>query len=98
MSEILHADYFRPYIGKTFRVLGTSFAFPLLEIVSNNWPLPPGVKRRPFLLIFRAMKTHGVLAEGLYDCDIEGGPKASLYIVPIHTAHREWQDYQAVFN
>ena len=98
MSEFIQAEYFRPYVGKIFRVVRTEFAFPLVDIMISNGRLPPDAKRRPFLLIFRTVKARSVLPEGLYDCEIEGGLKTSLYITPIHTPQAGWQDYQSFFN
>jgi hypothetical protein len=98
MSEVLQADDFKPYVGKVFRVVGTRFVLSLVQIESKDHPLPSGATRRPFLLIFSAPNAGGVLPEGLYDCEIEGGPKASLYITPIHTPPGDRQHYQAPFS
>jgi len=39
-----------------------------------------------------------VLPEGLYDVAIDDAGEFTWYIIPIHTAARDWQDYQVAFN
>ncbi len=96
--ELLQIRHFKPHVGKVFRFEGTRHAFPLDRILSDRKRLPPGVKRRPFTLIFRGPKEPDVLPEGLYDCEIEGGPTYRLYVIPIYTPRPDRQEYQAVFN
>jgi hypothetical protein len=98
MDEILQIKHFKPHVGKTVRFLGTRYAFPLERIVSDRKRLPPGLARRPFLLIFRGPKEGEVMGEGLYQCEIEGGPTYSLYIMPVYTPQPDRQEYQAAFN
>ncbi len=38
------------------------------------------------------------MGEGLYDAAFEDGPTYNIYVSPVHTVEKEWQDYQAVFN
>jgi hypothetical protein len=98
MDKVLTAEDFEPHVGKTFRFKGTRHAFPLDRISRYDKPLPPGLKRRPFILIFRGPKERDVLPEGLYACDVEGGPSYSFYVMPIFTPQPDRQEYQAVFN
>jgi len=56
------------------------------------------MKRRPFILIFRGPKEHRYLPDGLYDCEIDGGPTYRMYVNPIHTPEPDRQEYQAVFS
>ena len=54
--------------------------------------------RKPFTLIFRGPKETDVMPEGLYECEFEGGPSYSLYVIPIFTPQPGRQDYQSAFN
>ena len=96
--EFLLIEHFEPHVGKIFRFEGTAYALPLLTIASDDRPVPEGLKRRPFTLIFRAPRQREWLAEGMYRCTIENGPTYSIYVAPIQTPHPDFQDYQAVFN
>jgi hypothetical protein len=98
MDELLTIDHFKPHVGKTVRFKGTRYAFPLDRIVSDRKKLPKGMKRRPFILIFRGPKELQYMPEALYDCEIEGGPTYRMYVSPIHTVEPDRQEYQAVFN
>jgi hypothetical protein len=98
MDKVLTAEDFEPHVGKTFRFKGTRHAFPLDHIHRDDRPRPPGLKRQPFILIFRGPKEADVLPEGPYMCSIEGGPSFSIYVMPIFTPQPDRQDYQAVFN
>ena len=98
MAEFLQIADFKPHIGKIFRFKGTRFAFPLDRIIGENQPAPAGMKRQPFILIFRGPKEREYLPDGIYECEIEGGPTHSMYVNPIQTPAPEWQEYQAVFN
>lgn len=99
MVEMLQVDDFRPHVGKVFHFKGTPFSMPLDHIVCDETrALPQGVKRRPFLLIFRAKREKYYMTENIYDCEVEGGPVYSLHVAPIQTIQSEFQDYQAAFN
>jgi hypothetical protein len=97
-DELIKAEHFKPHVGKICRFKGTPFALALDRISSNRRRLPKGVKRRPFTLIFRGPKEPPVVPEGLYECEIEGGPTYSIYVNPIFTSAPDRQEYQAVFN
>ena len=100
MDEILQIDEFKPHVGKVFRFKGTRYAFPLDRIISgsSSEPLQPGVKRQPFILIFRGPKEREYMPEGIYDCEVEGGPTYQMYVNPINTPAPELQEYQAAFS
>jgi uncharacterized protein DUF6916 len=98
MDELIKIEHFEPHVGKTCRFKGTPYALALDRISSNRRRLPKGVKRRPFTVIFRAPRQPAVLPEGLYECEIEGGPTFSIYVNPIFTPAPDHQEYQAVFN
>ena len=96
--EFLLVEHFEPHVGKVFRFKGTRYAFPLESIDNPRREKPDWVKRQPFTLIFRGPKERDVMPEGLYDCEIEGGPTVALYVAPIMTPQPDRQYYQAVFN
>ena len=98
MEGLLQIEDFKPYVGKIFRFKGTRFAIPLDRITGYEQPLPEGMKRRPFILIFRAPKEREYLPDGIYECEIDGGPTHTMYVNPIQTLAPEWQEYQAVFT
>jgi len=97
MEPLLQLEDFKPHVGKMARFKGTPFAFRLDHIIGEDQPIPPGAKRRPFILIFRGPKERNYLPDGIYECEIEGGPTHQMYVNPVQTLAREWQDYQAVF-
>jgi hypothetical protein len=96
--ELLTIDHFRPHEGKSVRFKGTPYVFVLDHVEDGTAPIPPGGQRGPFLVIFRGSSKTDVMQAGMYDCEIEGGPTYSLHVMPIHTAERDRQDYQSVFN
>lgn len=98
MDDLLLIDDFNPHVGKIFRFKGTRYAFPLDRIISSREPLPPGMKRRPFILIFRGPKEREYMREGIYDCDVEDGPTYQMYVNPINTPAPDQQEYQAAFS
>jgi len=98
MGEPLKIEDFKPHVGKTVRFKGTRYALLLDRILSDRKRLPKWVKRRPFVLIFAGPRETDVLPEGLYDCEIDGGPVYQLHVNPIHTPDPSRQEYQAVFN
>src|SRR6267143_328471 len=85
MDELLLIDDFKPHVGKVFRFGGTRYAFPLDRIISSRDPLQPGMKRQPFILIFRGPKEREYMPGGIYDCEVEGGPTYRMYVNPINT-------------
>ncbi|WP_413989000.1 DUF6916 family protein [Labrys okinawensis] len=97
-AGVLSVDYFEPHVGKIFSFRGTRYAFPLNKIVSDDRAFPDWIKRRPFMLIFRGPKEAEVLPEGLYVCEIAGGPAVTMHVAPIFTPQPDCQEYQAAFN
>jgi hypothetical protein len=99
MSDLLTFEHFKPHVGKTVRFKGTPFAFPIDRVEGKGGTPPPGWMRVPFTVIFCGPRDRdAVLAEGQYDCEIEGGPTYSLYVAPVHTPRPDRQEYQAAFN
>jgi hypothetical protein len=97
MSETLTREDFDPHVNKTFRVRDGHHALTLVRIEARKMEEWEGQIRPPFNLIFRG-PPDDVLAEGMYLLDVEGGPSFELYVIPIHTAARDRQDYQSSFN
>jgi hypothetical protein len=98
MEDLLQVDDFKPHVGKVFHFKGTRYALPLDRIVSDHQRLPEGMKRLPFILIFRGPKERDYLPEGMYDCEVEGGPSYQIHVSPIQTPEPDRQEYQAAFN
>jgi hypothetical protein len=98
MDEFLLIDHFKPHVGKIVCFKGTRYAFALDRIISDRKRVPKGMKRKPFILIFRGPKEKEHLPEGRYECEIEGGPTYRLYVMPIFTPQPDRQEYQAVFS
>jgi hypothetical protein len=98
MSEILTAEHFRPHVGKVFRFEGTPHAYPLDRIETSSQEPPPGYPRRPFTLVFAGPRGGAMLAEGMYEAQVEDGPAFALYVMPVHTPRPDRQEYQAAFN
>jgi hypothetical protein len=98
MDEPLKIENFKPHVGKTVRFKGTRYALQLDRILSDRKRLPKWVKRRPFVLIFVGPREDDVLPEGIYECEIDGGPVYQVYVNPIHTPDPSRQEYQSVFN
>jgi hypothetical protein len=94
MSQVLTAQNFLSHLGKTVTPKGQH---RVLTLVSVDTAGGDGVTREPFTLILRG-PSGDVLPEGLYDVAVEHGPDFALYIIPIHTAARDRQNYQVVFN
>lgn len=98
MEKLLQIEDFEPHVGKRVHFKGTRYTFPLDRILTDERGIPQGGKRRPFILIFRGVKERDYMPDGIYDCEIEGGPTHRMYVNPIQTVAPEWQDYQAVFT
>jgi hypothetical protein len=94
----LTADTFAPHLGTSFRVEGGHHVLSLREV--ERLASQPGhgdPAFEPFVLIFSG-PPGDVLAEGMHTIAREDGTAYDLYLIPVHTAARERQDYQAVFN
>jgi hypothetical protein len=93
-GALTHLD-FQPHLGKLFGFAGSHIELRLIKI--DVLAPRAGIDRIPFSAIFQG-PPGDVLPEGLYEATIEGGGELLFYINPVHTPHRDWQDYQAVFN
>jgi hypothetical protein len=97
MSDILTVSDFAPHVGKTVTPAGQHRVLTLVSVDMTKGAHWPGMPREPFVLLLSG-PPGDVLPEGLYDVAVDNGPTFSLHIIPIHTASRERQDYQVVFN
>lgn len=93
-AALSNREDFEPFVGRTFRFGDQAFALTLVRIDVGP-PAPPF--RQPFSLVFRGPSPGPVLAEGLYEVEIEHGPTCALHVMPIHTPLADRQDYQSVF-
>jgi len=97
MAEELSADDFIPLAGQAFQAEGQRQMLTLAAVdqaVPAGWP--EGL-RKPFTLILRGARDD-VLPEGGYRFTAGGQRTFELYIIPIETAAREYQEYQVAFN
>jgi hypothetical protein len=97
MSQVLTAQDFVSHVGKMFTPKGQHRVLTLVSVDTVGWPGEDGMLREPFILILRG-PPGDVLPEALYDVAVRDGPDLELYIIPIHTAARDRQDYQVAFN
>jgi hypothetical protein len=97
MTELLMAQHFLPHVEKIFRVQGGRHELTLTRIDQRRREEGEIGERDPFNLIFRG-PPGDVLSEGVYTLNVERGPSFELYMMPIQTAGRDRQNYQAAFN
>ena len=93
----LTADDFVGYLGGRVWSDGRGLELVLDRIDRPEFPGWERVARKPFSLIFRGPR-QPVLPEGLYAVEFVNGPTLALYVIPILTAARDYQEYQVVFN
>ena len=97
MSDQLVADDFTPFVGKVFAAAGHPQALVLVNIDTR---IPPGwenAPRKPFSLLLRGPFGQ-VVPEGMHRFTADGARDFELYLVPVQTPSRDYQDYQIVFN
>lgn len=97
MTETLTHEHFQPHVNKNFRFKGRSQVLRLDHIQVEDHPPLPHLTYKAFTLFFRGPRDD-VLPEGFYTVTVEDGPSFDFYIIPIHTAARDRQEYQAVFS
>lgn len=97
MDQVLTAADFAPHLGKVFRAEGQPQALTFITLHEPKRADWPAGMRPPFTLILRG-EPNPVLPEGLYRFAVEDGPNFDLYIIPIHTPSRDYQDYQIAFS
>jgi len=97
MAETFCAEDFAPFVGKTFQAAGHPQLLTLVTLETREpagWAATP---RKPFSLILRG--PYGdVVPEGFYRFTADRQRDFELYMIPIQTASREYQEYQIVFN
>ena len=94
---MLTAEDFESYVGQAFVPQGQDRALTLVSVTRYPGFGHDSAVRDPFALILRGPPGN-TLPEGMYGAVAEDGRVFPLYIIPIHTAARTWQDYQAMFN
>jgi hypothetical protein len=99
MSEQLTLEHFIPYLQQVFRVTRGHYTLTLvqLDVLPLGEAQAQVTGRPPFTLIFSG-PPNDVLPEGLHTIEAEDGTSFLIYVIPIQTASRDKQDYQAVFN
>jgi hypothetical protein len=93
----LTADDFEPFVGQTFQPHGNPRSLTLVTVDTRQRPGWEGAPRKPFTLMLRG-PSGDVVPEGFYRFTAGGQRDFELYLVPVQTFSREYQDYQIVFN
>jgi hypothetical protein len=96
MSDAINAETFAPYVGR-LASLANGQALTLIAVDPHRSPAPETVPSASFSLILRGAAA-AIVPEGLHRLAFEDGASFELYLIPIHTASRDHQDYQVVFN
>lgn len=96
MSDATNAETFAPYVGKPVS-LANGQALTLIAVDQPRSPQPNGAPGTSFSLHLRGT-TAPIVSEGLHRLAFGNGASFELYLTPIHTASRDHQDYQVVFN
>lgn len=96
--QILTFENFAPRANETFSVtIGDSVFDMTLVGVQRTTPHPyPGMRRDPFLLLFKTPKAT-VLPQKIYAFENDAMGKLSIFISPMGRDH-EGVIYQAMFN
>lgn len=97
MTDQVTADDFAPFVGKVFRAQGHPQDLVLVELdtrVPAGWKAMP---RKPFSLRLRGPR-EPVVPEGMRLLTADDTRVFRVYVVPVQTPSREYQDYQIVFN
>ncbi|HEY1935559.1 MAG TPA: hypothetical protein VGG99_26425 [Acetobacteraceae bacterium] len=96
MAEILCAEDFAPFVGKTFQAEGHPHLLTLVTLHTRTAG-GAGTGRASFSLILRGPRG-AIVPEGFYRFLADGRQDFELYMIPVQTALPEHQDYQIVFN
>lgn len=97
MAESLSAEDFAPFVGKEFQAAGHPQVLTLVTVNTAEHAGWPATLRKPFSLLLRG--PYGdVVPEGMHRFTADHQRAFALYLIPIQTASREYQDYQIVFN
>jgi hypothetical protein len=96
MTDAISAESFTPHIGAAVSLLNGP-KLTLVAVDERSSRAPGLVERAAFSLILRGAPAP-IVPEGMHRLVLEGGASFDLYLIPIHTASRDHQDYQIVFN
>jgi hypothetical protein len=96
MSDEATADAFGPHVG-TVASLPDGRRLTLVKVERGPAGRPGGAPRAGFSLLLSG-DPERIVPEGLHRLAFDGGATFDLYVIPIHTASRDRQDYQIVFN
>ena len=96
MSDAINAETFTRYVGRPAS-LAHGQALTLVAVDLHRSPRPHAAPGESFSLILRGAVAP-IVSEGLHQLAFEDGARFELYLIPIHTAARDHQDYQVVFN
>jgi hypothetical protein len=96
MSDAISAETFTPYVGKPVS-LANGQALILVAVDLHRSPRPNAAPGASFSLLLRGARAP-IMSEGLHRLWFGEDASFELYLIPIHTASRDHQDYQVVFN
>lgn len=96
MSDAINAETFTPYVGRPAS-LASGQALTLVAIDLHRSPRPNAAPGASFSLLLRGAAAP-IASEGSHRLAFEDGASFELYLIPIHTASRDHQDYQVVCN
>lgn len=96
MSDAINTETFAPYVGKPLS-LANGRALTLVAVDPHRSASPSASPVTSFTLILRGAAAP-IVSEGLHRLAFADGAMFELYLIPIHTASRDHQDYQVVFN
>lgn len=96
MSDAISAETFAPFVGKPVS-LANGQALTLIAVDQSRSPQPNGAPGTSFSLLLRGAAAP-IVSEGVHRLAFGDGASFELYLIPIHTASRDHQDYQVVFN
>ncbi|MGC2784780.1 MAG: hypothetical protein WA397_13315 [Roseiarcus sp.] len=96
MSDTINAETFAPHVGRPAS-LANGQALTLVAVDLHRSPRPNTAPGTSFSLLLRGAAAP-IVSEGLHQLTFEDSANFEVYLIPIHTASRNHQDYQVVFN
>jgi hypothetical protein len=97
MTESLCAGDFVPLVGKAFQPDSHPQSLTLVKVDTPTFAGWESAPRQPFSLLLRGPRDV-LVPEGLYRFTVDGAQAFELYLVPVQTHSRAYQDYQIAFN
>ncbi len=96
MTAAITAETFAPHVGKAVS-LSSGHQLTLVAVEVAKSPRAGTPQGGGFTLVLRGAPSP-IAPEGMYVLTFEDGASFDLHVIPVHTASRDHQDYQVVFN